>query len=110
REALRRLLEHDFAVVLLDINMPGMDGFETARLIRLRKRNKETPIIFITSYGDDIHAVQGYSLGAVDFILSPFVPAVLRSKVNVFLQLYERSREVRQQSRRLLQRTHELQG
>jgi len=109
-EALRALLQHDFAVVLLDMNMPGMDGFETARLIRLRRRNRDTPIIFITAYGDDIHAMQGYMLGAVDFILSPFVPEVLRSKVNVFLELYERTREVREQARRLLRRTHELQG
>ncbi|MGE5192344.1 MAG: two-component system response regulator, partial [Deltaproteobacteria bacterium] len=87
RDALRCLLRHDFAVILLDLNMPGMDGFETARLIRRRRRNRDTPIIFITSYGDEIHALHGYSLGAVDFIVSPFVPKVLRSKVGVFLEL-----------------------
>src|SRR5258708_3088210 len=77
-EALRALLQHDFAVVLLDMNMPDMDGFETAQLIRLRRRNQDTPIIIISAYGDDIHAVQGYRLGAVDFIQSPFVADVLR--------------------------------
>src|SRR5262245_29741799 len=76
-EALRWLLKHDFAVVLLDVNMPGMDGFETARMIRQRRRNQATPIIFLTSYGDEMHALQGYSVGAVDFIQSPLVPEVL---------------------------------
>ncbi|HLJ12618.1 MAG TPA: hybrid sensor histidine kinase/response regulator [Planctomycetaceae bacterium] len=109
-EALRALLVHDFAVVLLDINMPGLDGFETARLIRLRRRNQHTPIIFITSYGDDMHAVEAYSLGAVDFILTPVVPAVLRSKVGVFLELYERTAQVREHAERLLQRTTQLQA
>src|SRR5438093_740500 len=70
RDALRWLLRRDFAVVLLDMNMPGMGGFETARLIRMRRRNRHTPIIFATAYGDDIQIIQGYSLGAVDFILA----------------------------------------
>lgn len=109
REALRWLLRFDFAVVLLDMNMPGMSGFEAARLIRLRRRNQDTPIIFVTSYGDDIHAIEGYSLGAVDFILSPVVPDVLRSKVSVFLKLHDRTTQVRQQSARLLQRTEQMQ-
>src|SRR4029079_5169473 len=74
REALRRLLERDFAVILLDVNMPDMDGFETATLIRQRRRFEHTPIIFITAFGDDMHMAQGYSLGAVDYILSPVVP------------------------------------
>src|SRR5262245_5121039 len=108
-EALRALLQHDYAVVLLDVNMPGMDGFETARTIRARRRNQETPIIFLTSYGDEMHALQGYSLGAVDFIQSPLVPEVLRSKVDVFVQLYERTHEVRRQADRLFQRTQQLQ-
>src|SRR5262249_57723753 len=67
REALRRLLEQDFAVILLDVNMPDIDGFETASLIRQRRRSEHTPIIFITAFGDDMHASQGHSLGAVDY-------------------------------------------
>src|SRR5215475_4500481 len=62
REALRRLLEQDFAVILLDVNMPDMDGFETARLIRQRKRSEHTPIIFVTAFSDEMHAARGYSL------------------------------------------------
>lgn len=107
--ALRRLLTDDFAAVLIDVNMPGMDGLETARLIRGRRKNQHTPIIFVTAYGDDIHAVQGYSLGAVDFVAAPFVPEVLRSKVKVFVELYERTEEVERQAQRLLHRTEQLQ-
>src|SRR5262245_34361597 len=72
-EALRRVLEQDFAVILLDVNMPSMDGLETAALIRQRKKSAHTPIIFITAFNDDMHANQGYSLGAVDYIMSPVV-------------------------------------
>ncbi len=110
REALRWLLRLDFAVILLDMNMPGMDGFETAVLIRQRRLNRETPIIFVTAYGDDIQAIRGYSLGAVDFLLSPVVPEILRSKVGVFIELYQRTAEVRRQADRLLQRTGQLQS
>src|SRR5437588_236612 len=70
-EALRRVLERDFAVILLDVNMPGMDGFETAMLIRKRRKSAHTPIIFLTAFADELHAHRGYSLGAVDYILSP---------------------------------------
>src|SRR5436190_2741749 len=83
-EALRRVLEQDFAVILLDVNMPGMDGFETAAFIRKRRRSALTPIIFITAYVDEMHTAQGYSLGAVDYIFAPVVPEILRSKVRVF--------------------------
>jgi signal transduction histidine kinase len=107
-EGLRCLLNEDFAVILLDLNMPGMDGFETARLVRSRRRNRDTPIIFITSYGDDVHALEGYALGAVDFIIAPVAAGVLRSKVGVFLELFERNLEVRQQSDRLLLQTQQL--
>ncbi len=88
REALRYVMERDFAVILLDVNMPGMDGFETAALIRQRKRSAHIPIIFITAFSDDMHTARGYSLGAVDYILSPVVPEVLRTKVGVFVDLY----------------------
>src|SRR6185437_1944730 len=108
RQALKYLLERDFAVILLDVNMPGMDVFETAALIRQRKSLESTPIIFVTSYGDDMHVAQGYSLGAVDYILSPIVPAVLRTKVAVFLELCRKTREVEQQALRLRQRAEQL--
>jgi signal transduction histidine kinase/DNA-binding response OmpR family regulator len=98
REALRRLLEDDFAVILLDVNMPDMDGFETAALIRQRKRSESTPIIFVTAFADETHAFQGYSLGAVDYILTPVVPAILRAKVSVFVELYQKTLQVRRQA------------
>ena len=108
RQALKRLLERNFALILLDVNMPGMDGFETAALIRQRKNSESTPIIFVTSYGDDMHVAQGYSLGAVDYILSPIVPEVLRTKVSVFLELYRKTREVQLQASRLERRAEQL--
>ncbi len=98
REALRRLLEEDFAVILLDVNMPDMDGFETAALVRQRKRSESTPIIFVTAFSDETHAFQGYSLGAVDYILTPVVPAILRAKVSVFVELYQKTQLVRRQA------------
>ena len=98
-EALRRLLTDDFAVILLDVNMPDMDGFETAALIRQRKRSEHTPIIFLTAFPDDTYAVRGYSLGAVDYILTPVVPEVLRAKVSVFVDLYRMTQQVKQQAR-----------
>lgn len=93
-DALRWLLENDCAVILLDVNMPGMDGFETAQLIRTRPRSSHIPIIFITAYADEMHTARGYSLGAVDYILSPVVPDVLRSKVTVFVQLFNLREQV----------------
>src|SRR5688500_10719004 len=88
-DALREVLAREFAVILLDVNMPDIDGLETARLIRQYKRSAHTPIIFITAYADEMQTAQGYSLGAVDYILSPVVPDVLRSKVRVFVDLYQ---------------------
>jgi signal transduction histidine kinase/DNA-binding response OmpR family regulator len=88
-EALREVLSREFAVILLDVNMPGLDGLETAALIRSRKKSAHTPIIFITAdYDDEIHVAKGYALGAVDYIGSPVVPEVLRAKVRVFVDLY----------------------
>src|SRR5437588_691560 len=85
KEALRCLLNEDFAVILLDVNMPGLDGFETAHLIRQRRRSAQTPIIFVTGISDNQnHVSRGYSLGAVDYMLTPMVPDVLRTKVSVF--------------------------
>src|SRR6185295_8361145 len=88
-EALREILNREFAVVLLDVNMPDIDGLETAKLIREYKRSAHTPIIFVTAYADEVQTAQGYSLGAVDYILSPVRADVLRSKVKVFVDLYK---------------------
>src|SRR5437870_2673226 len=106
-EALRRVLEYEFAVILLDVNMPGMDGFETAALIRRRKKSAHTPIIFITAFADEMHTAQGYSLGAVDYILSPVVPEVLRTKVKVFVDLFRMTQQVRRQAEERIALAHE---
>jgi signal transduction histidine kinase len=104
REALRQLLQRDFAVVLLDVSMPGMDGFETAALMRQRLYSEHTPVIFVTSHNDaDNHIARGYSLGAVDYISSPVVPQVLKTKVSVFVELYKKTEQIKQQAKRLLQ-------
>ncbi len=97
-DALRQILQRDFAVVLLDVNMPDMDGFETAALIRRYRRAAHTPIIFITSYADEMQTARGYSLGAVDYIPSPVVPEVLRSKVRVFVELHVLQRRIARQA------------
>lgn len=101
-EALRLVLKRDFAVILLDINMPGMDGFETAALIRQRKSSAHTPIIFITSFSTaDVEVYRGYSLGAVDYLFTPVTPEVLRSKVTVFVELARKNREIQRQAEAL---------
>ena len=97
-EALRLVLANDFAVILLDVYMPGVNGFETAALIRQRRKSAHTPIIFVTAFADEMHTAQGYSMGAVDYILSPIVPEILRSKVKVFVDLYRMTRQVKQQA------------
>jgi signal transduction histidine kinase/DNA-binding response OmpR family regulator len=94
-EALREVLAREFAVILLDVNMPDIDGLETARLIRQYKKSAHTPIIFITAYADEMQTAQGYSLGAVDYILSPVIPDVLRQKVRVFVDLYQMQQRTR---------------
>jgi len=99
REALRCLLKQDFAVILLDVNMPGMDGFETAAMIRQRPRSATTPIIFISAVNDkDTHVSRGYSLGAVDYILTPVVPEILRAKLAVFVDLYKKTEQIKRQA------------
>src|SRR3954464_13182115 len=99
KEALRCLLKRDFAVILLDVNMPGMDGFETASLIRQRTRSETTPIIFISAVNDtDTHVSRGYSLGAVDYILTPVVPEILRAKIAVFVDLFKKTEQVKRQA------------
>ena len=103
KEALKLLLKHEFAVILLDVSMPVMDGFETAAFIRQRPNSELTPIIFVTSYNDsENHISKGYSLGAVDYILSPIVPAILKSKVSVFVELYRKTKQIKEQGERLL--------
>ncbi|MEG4145996.1 response regulator [Microcoleus sp. Pol12B5] len=98
-EALRCLLNEDFAVILLDVQMPGMDGFETATLIRSRDRSRATPIIFITAFSsNDTHVFKGYSLGAVDYLFKPLEPEILTSKVQVFVELFQKTVEVKQQA------------
>ncbi|HKA42961.1 MAG TPA: response regulator [Burkholderiales bacterium] len=88
-EALRHLLRKEFAAILLDAQMPGMDGFETARLIRQRERLRHTPIIFLTgAYEDSFSMFRGYEAGAVDYLVKPVVPEVLKSKIAVFVELY----------------------
>src|SRR5262249_49856555 len=98
-EALRCLLDgDDFAAVLLDVKMPEMDGFETAELIRARKRSRYTPILFLTAHRSDDQLFRGYDLGAVDFLFKPLVPEILRSKVTVFVELARRAQLLRQQA------------
>jgi PAS domain S-box-containing protein len=97
--ALRSVLGEDFAVILLDVSMPGMDGLEVARLIKQRARNRHTPIIFLTAEGKDIESIyRGYEAGAVDYILKPLDGAVVRAKVDVFVELHRRGEEIRRQA------------
>jgi len=104
KEALRQLLQMEFAVILLDVSMPGMDGFETASLIRQRPATEHTPIIFVTSMNQSENQIaRGYQLGAVDYIISPIVAQVLRTKVAVFVELYKRTEQIKQQAERLRQ-------
>ena len=93
-EALKEVLQRDFAVILLDVNMPDMDGFETARLIRRRKRSGGTPVIFLTAFADEVRTAEGYATGAVDYIPTPVVPAILLAKVRVFVELFQMRKQV----------------
>jgi signal transduction histidine kinase len=94
-EALGLLLDRDFALILLDVKMPSMDGFETARMVRSRKRSRHTPIIFVTAHGrDDEDILAAYKLGAVDFMFKPLAAEALRAKVSVFVELHRRSSEI----------------
>jgi len=102
REALKWLLTHDFAVILLDVKMPDMDGFETAALIRQREKSKHTPIIFLTAADQSqTQAVRGYSVGAVDYMVKPVVPEFVRSKVAVFVELAKKTDLLRRQAHML---------
>ncbi|MEH2192439.1 MAG: response regulator [Nostoc sp.] len=102
-EALRCLLHQDFAVILLDVQMPGMDGFETATLIRNRGRSRHTPIIFLTAFStSDQMLFKGYALGAVDYLFKPLDPNILTSKVTVFVELFKKTEAVKQQTAQLV--------
>ena len=110
-EALRQLIDKDFAVILLDVMMPGMDGFKTADMIRQCDRNRHTPIIFLTAMEKTETAMfQGYALGAIDYLVKPFVPAVLRSKVSVLMDIYSKTAEVIQLNEKLSIRAGELEN
>ena len=109
QEALRCLLSDDFAVILLDVQMPGMNGFDTAELIRTRARSRQTPIIFLTAFSTTEQLVfKGYSLGAVDYLQKPIDPVILRSKVAVFVDLYKKTQAIIQQSEELKQQAIHL--
>lgn len=98
-EALKRLLVEEIALILLDVQMPGMDGFETATHIKQRQRTRDIPILFLTAIDGESHqAFRGYTVGAVDYLSKPFDPWVLRAKVSVFIELYSRRRELSEQA------------
>jgi len=101
-QALRAVLREEFAVILLDVRMPGMDGFEVASHIRLRERSRDTPIIFLTAAGDGPHqTLRGYAAGAADYLTKPFDPWVLRAKVGVFAELHRKNRQLKEQAEML---------
>jgi signal transduction histidine kinase/DNA-binding response OmpR family regulator len=104
--ALRHVLQDEFALILLDVQMPGLDGYEVASMIRGRPRSSRVPILFLTAFNkDDLHVFRGYTAGAVDYVFKPIEPLVLRSKVDVFVDLYRKTEEIRRQAeeeRRLL--------
>lgn len=103
-EALRQVLLHDFAAILLDVQMPEMDGFETATLIRKRHKSRHIPILFVTAISkEEPYVCKGYSVGAVDYIFKPFDPDVLRAKINVFVDLFRKSRQIERQAKLLRQ-------
>ncbi len=106
--ALKRLLTDDFAVILLDAQMPGMDGFETAGHIKQRERTRHVPIIFLTAVDRDAHlAFRGYAAGAVDYITKPFDPWVLRAKVSVFVELWVKNQQLHEQAMAVRRREQE---
>ncbi|HYI01012.1 PAS domain S-box protein [Hyalangium sp.] len=107
-EALKCLLQRDFAVILLDVQMPGLDGFQTAALVKQRERTRTIPIIFLTALSRDAaHIFKGYAHGAVDYLLKPFDPEILRSKVSVFVDLFLKEQQLQRQAALLRQRDRE---
>jgi len=109
QEALRQVLLHDFAVILLDVNMPGMDGFETAEAIHQRARSADIPIIFVTAFlADEIDRLKAYQRGAADFLFTPVIPQILHAKVSVFVTLAMKNEELKRQAEALSQHALEL--
>ena len=109
QDALRQVLLHDFAVILLDVNMPGMDGFETAEAIHQRARSADIPIIFVTAFlADEIDRLKAYQRGAADFLFTPVIPQILHAKVSVFVALAMKNEQLKRQAEKLSQRTTEL--
>jgi signal transduction histidine kinase len=109
-DALKRLMEEDFALILLDVNMPGMDGFETASMIHQHPRFERTPIIFVTAVNvTDMDRLKGYKLGAVDYVMVPVIPEILRSKVVVLVELFRKRRELQAANQRLAAANEALQ-
>src|SRR6266513_2326375 len=107
--ALRYLLDNEVAMILLDVYMPGLDGLETAELIRGREKSRDIPIIFLTANSSgDRNFSRGYSLGAVDYIVKPVDPEILRSKVAVFVELFKKTSEIKHQAQLLQQKNVEL--
>ncbi len=101
-EALKLILKHDFAVILLDVLMPGMNGFETAKLVRARDKSKHIPILFLTAHGSELAQIyQGYSVGAVDYLIKPIDPDVVKAKVAVFVDLFRKTRQIEHQQEQL---------
>ncbi|GIP34071.1 ATP-binding protein [Paenibacillus sp. J2TS4] len=108
-DALRCLLKQEFAVIVMDVQMPGMDGFETARFIKARDRSKDIPIIFITATSKEAeHFFTGYSVGAIDYMVKPFVPQTLRSKIEGFVNLFISSKKLQKQAKLLEEQTKKL--
>ena len=109
-ETLRQVLHHEFAVILLDVNMPGMDGFETVQLMRSNRRGADVPIIFITAYSPDdmSRLLKGYQMGAVDYLFMPIIPQILQTKVSVFVQLVQKNLELQEKTRELAELNKDL--
>ncbi|HEY4541158.1 MAG TPA: response regulator, partial [Noviherbaspirillum sp.] len=109
-EALRHVLKHDFAVILLDVSMPGMDGFETAEAIHSHPRSAAVPIIFVTAhYSDEMHRLKAYQRGAVDYLFTPIIPQILQTKVAVFVELAKKNLQLQHQKLELEKLNQELQ-
>ena len=108
-EALKCVLHQDFAVILLDVQMPGMNGFETAKLIKFRKVSQHVPIIFITAISQaQEHVMKGYDVGAIDYIFKPFQPEVLRAKIDNFVHIYRTHEKLKKQTELLKKQAQEL--
>jgi PleD family two-component response regulator len=109
-EALRQVLQQHFAVILLDVSMPGMDGFETAQIIHSHPRSAKVPIIFVTAhYADEMHRLKGYQKGAVDYLFTPIIPQILQNKVAVFVDLARKNLLLQRQAEELAELNRDLQ-